>query len=50
MVKEKNYIAYEEKQNIPIWNFCLKFKFLCDITEYCIMGHSQYTIQGRLLS
>ena len=46
----KNYIAYKETQNIPILNFNLKIKFHYDITEYCIVGHSQYTMQGRLLS
>ena len=32
MVKEKNYIAYKEMQDISIWICSLKFKFLCDIT------------------
>ena len=39
-----------EMQNIPIWNFSLEFKFHCGITEYCIVGLSQHTIHGRLLS
>ena len=49
MVKEKNCVAYKEMQNIPVWNFNLKFKFHYDITEYSIVGLNQYTIQGRLL-
>ena len=50
IVKEKYFIAYKEMQNIPIWNFSLKFKFHSDISDYCIVGLSQYTIQRRLLS
>ena len=49
MVKEKNYKAYKEMQNIPIC-LSLKYKFHYDIIEYCIVGFSQYTIKGLLHS
>ena len=44
MVKEKYYIEYKEMQNIPIWNFSLKFKFHYGITEYCILASNQQVV------